>query len=118
MDLKEAIRAYQFGERAKSELLLLSQLLTFLADLPKEQREGGKRILLATMEMVRTETTFAQRSTELAEFQKAIDRISEAISLAESDQFLEASQRVGPAISAATTAAQKGWQVLNEHGLL
>ena len=118
MDPKEAIRAYQFGERAKSELLMLAQLLTFVADLPKEQQEGGKRVLLTTMENVRTETSFAMRTTGMIDFQKAIDRVSEAISLAESNQFLEASQRVGSAISAATTAAQKGWQVLNEHGLL
>jgi hypothetical protein len=118
MDTKEAVKAYQFGERAKSELLLLSQLLTVTSDLKGEERTGGKRILLTAMEVVRMETDFAFRSTELSDFQRTVDRISEAISLAESDKFFEASQPIGMAVSAATTAAQKGWQVLSDHELL
>ena len=118
MDTKEAVKAYQFGERAKSELLLLSQLLTLVADLKDAERAGGKKVLLTAMEVIRIETEFAVRSTSLADFQRAIARISEAISLAESDQFFEASQKIGTAVSAATTAAQNGWQVLSGHGLL
>jgi hypothetical protein len=118
MDTKEAVKAYQFGERAKSELLLLSQLLTVVSDLKGEVRTGGKQILLTAMEIVRTETNFAFRATSLSDFQRTVDRISEAISLAESDKFYEASQPIGMAVSAATTAAQKGWQVLSDHELL
>jgi hypothetical protein len=118
MDTKEAVKAYQFGERAKSELLILAQLLTVVSDLKGEERAGGKRILLTAMEVIRTETEFAFRATQMADFQRTNDRISEAISLAESNQFLEASQQIAMAISAATTAAQKGWQVLSDHELL
>jgi hypothetical protein len=118
MDTKEAVKAYQFGERAKSELLLLSQLLTVVSDLKGAERTGGKRIVLTAMEFIRMETGFAFRSTQLADFTRANDRISEAISLAESDKFFEASQPIGMAVSAATTAAQKGWQVLSDHELL
>jgi hypothetical protein len=70
------------------------------------------------MEGIRMETEFALRATQLSDFQRAKDRISEAISLAESDTFEEASRRIATAVSAATTAAQKGWQVLSDHGLL
>jgi hypothetical protein len=118
MDTKEAVKAYQFGERAKSELLLLSQLLTVVSDLKEKERVGGRKILLTAMELVRTETEFAFRATNLTDFQRAVDRISEAISLAESDKLFEASQPISLAVSAATTAAQKGWQVLSDHGLL
>jgi hypothetical protein len=118
MDTREAVHAYQFGERAKSELLLLSQVLTVVSDLKGEERNGGKRVLLTAMEVVRTETEFAFRSTHIADFQRAIERISEAISLAESGKFVEASQPISMAVSAATTAAQKGWQVLSDHELL
>ncbi|MDD1678277.1 MAG: hypothetical protein LUO93_03725 [Methanomicrobiales archaeon] len=118
MDIKEAVKAYQFGERAKSELLLLSQLLTLASDLKGGERVGGRRILVTAMEVVRMETEFAFRSTQLSDFQRVNERLSEAISLAESDKFLEASQPIGMAVSAATTAAQKGWQVLSDHELL
>jgi hypothetical protein len=52
------------------------------------------------------------------EFQKAINALSEAISLVESNQFDQASQKIAAAISASTTPAQEAWQVLSEHGLL
>lgn len=118
MDISDAVRAYQYGERAKSELLMLSQLLTVAGDLPDTERAGGKRILLIAMELVRTETEFAYRATTLQDFQRSVNSISDAISLTESNDFLGASLRIGASISAATTAAQNGWQVLNEHGLL
>jgi hypothetical protein len=44
--------------------------------------------------------------------------VNEAISLVESDQPDEASQKLAMAISASTTPAQLAWQELSDHGLL
>ncbi|MDH7594335.1 MAG: hypothetical protein QHG99_08320 [Methanomicrobiales archaeon] len=110
--------AYQFGERTKSELLVASQLVTFVADLREEERKGGKRVLLACLDFFRNEIAFAQRSTGMQEFNRAANSVSEAISYIESDSYSDAGRPLGNAISAATTAAQKGWQVLSEHGLI
>jgi len=118
MDTKTAVKSYQFSERAKSELILVSQLLMVLAELKGEQQAGGKRIVLALMEGVRAEIEFARRSTEQPEFQKAIGHLSEAISLVESSQPGPAGLRISEAISAVTTPAQNAWQVLTGHGLL
>jgi len=70
------------------------------------------------MESVRSELSFAQKSTGHREFSRAINSLSEAISLTESNQPEQASQKIAFAISAATTPAQEAWQVLSEHGLL
>lgn len=118
MNTKDAVQAFQYGDRAKSELLILSQLVTIAGDLPEHELAGGKRILIACMEMVRAETEFAYRATQHPDFQRVINSISEAISLAESNQFADAGHRIGASITAATTAAQRGWQVLSEHGLI
>lgn len=118
MNTKDAVKAFQYGDRAKSELLILSQLITVAGDLPEKEQGGGKRILLTCMELVRSETEFAYRSTQHPDFQRVINSLSEAISLVESNQFADASHRIGASITAATTAAQRGWQVLNEHGLI
>ena len=75
-------------------------------------------MLLMQMDATRNELQFALKSTGLGEFSKAINALSEAISLTESNQFDEASQKVAVAISASTTPAQEAWQVLSEHGLL
>jgi hypothetical protein len=118
MDLKIAVRSYQFGEKAKSELIMMSQFCIALTGFSETERAGGKRMLLMMMESVRSELQFAFKSTGQTEFSKAINALSEAISLLESNQFDQASQKVAVAISASTTPAQEAWQVLSEHGLL
>ena len=118
MDLPTAVKSYQFGERAKSGLIMVSQLCLALPGFPEQERPGGKRMLLLMMDALRNETQFAVRSTGHAEFQKAVNAISEAISLLESNQPEQASQKIASAISAATTPAAEAWQVLSEHGLL
>ncbi len=118
MDLKTAVRSYQFGEKAKSELIMVSQFCVALTGFSETERAGGRRMLLMQMEATRNELQFAFKSTGLSEFSKAINALSEAISLIESNQFDEASQKVAVAISASTTPAQEAWQVLSEHGLL
>lgn len=118
MDQKNAVRAYQFGERTKSELLVASQLIPLVAEMKEKELAGGKRVLLACLELFRTEASFAQKATGMQEFNRVVNHISEAISQLESEKFSEANRPIASAVSAATTAAQKGWQVLSEHGLL
>jgi len=118
MDLATAVKSYQFGERAKSELIMVSQLSSALTGFSAQDKNGGKRMLLMTMETVRSELQFALRSTGQNEFQKAINALNEAISLVESNQPEQAAEKIASAISASTTSAQTAWQVLSEHGLL
>jgi hypothetical protein len=118
MDLPTAVKSYQFGERAKSELIVTSQLCLALTGFPEGEKAGGRRMLIMVMESVRSELQFAANSTGQHEFQKAIQSVNDAISLMESNQPEQATQRVAAAISASTTPAQEAWQVLSEHGLL
>jgi hypothetical protein len=118
MDSKTAVSNYSYGERAKSELILMSQLSLALTGFSETERAGGRKMLLMMMESVRSELMFAQKSTGHREFTNAINSLNEAISLTESNQPEEASRKIATAISAATTPAQEAWQVLSEHGLL
>jgi hypothetical protein len=118
MDLPTAVKSYQFGERVKSELIVVSQLCSALTGFPDTQKSGGRKMLLLLMEQVRSEVVFAAKSTREREFEKAINSLNEAISLVESDQPDEAAEKLAAAISASTTPAQNAWQVLSEHGLL
>jgi len=118
MDLPTAVRSYQFGERVKSELIVSSQLCIALPSFAEQEKAGGKRMLILLLESVRSETQFAFRSTGQGEFNKAISALNDAISLVESDQPEQATQKIAQAISAATTPAAESWQVLSEHGLL
>jgi hypothetical protein len=118
MDLPTAVNSFQFGERAKSELIVVSQLCVALTGFPDTQKSGGKKMLLLLMEQVRTEVAFAEKSTGLADFGKAVNAINEAISLVEGDRPEQATEKLALAISATTTPAQNAWQVLSLHGLL
>jgi hypothetical protein len=118
MDLATAVKSYQFGERAKSELIISSQLCQALTGFSENERAGGRRMLLLLMEQVRSELQFAASSTGRPEFRKAIDLLSEAISLTESNEPDQASAKIAMAISASTTPAQEAWQVLEKNGLI
>ena len=118
MDLATAVKSYQFGERAKSELIISSQLCIALTGFSDNERAGGRRMLLMLMESVRSELQFAAKSTGQSEFIKAINALNEAISLTESNQPEQASEEIAVAISASTTPAQEAWQVLAKNGLL
>jgi hypothetical protein len=118
MDLGTAVKSYQFGERAKSGLIVCSQLCLALTGFAETERAGGRRMLLMLMESVRSELQFAAQSTGQSEFSKAINSLNEAISLLESNQPEQASEKIAAAISASTTPAQEAWQVLAEHGIL
>ncbi|HVP97376.1 hypothetical protein [Methanoregula sp.] len=118
MDLPTAVKSYQFGERAKSELIVVSQLCMALSGFADTQKSGGKKMLLLLMEQVRSEVAFAEKSTGITDFGKAINALNEAISLVESDRPEQAAEKLAAAISASTTPAQNAWQVLSEHGLL
>jgi hypothetical protein len=118
MDPSTAIKNYQFGERAKSELIVMSQLSLALTGFSEQDRTGGRKMLLMMMESVRSELAFAYKSTGHREFSNAINALNEAISLTESGQPEQASEKIARAISASTTPAQEAWQVLSENGLL
>lgn len=118
MDPKTAVKNYQFAERAKSELIMLSQLCIALPGIPEKERGGAKKMLLLTMEAVRNELQYAVHSTAHREFTNAVNSLSVAISLVESNQPEAAVEKIAAAVSAATTTAQEAWQVLADHGLL
>ncbi len=118
MDLKTAITSYQFADRAKSELIVCSQLVSAVGSFPEKERAGGKRMLIMVMEAVRAELGMALRSTEQSGFRRSTDLLSEAISLVESEQYGPATLRISEAVTGSTTVAQEAWQVLNEHGLI
>lgn len=118
MDPKTAVLNYQYGEKAKSELILASKLITGLAGFSDVEKKGGKKMVLLMLDGIRSEIVFARESTHHASFQKAVEALNVAISMVEGEKPDEAVQKVAEAISAATTVAQESWEVLAAHGIL
>ena len=110
MDLKAAVR-YQFSERAKSELIICSQLAMALPGFSDDERPGAKRMLIMVIERYGL-SPFAFREPRWRN-SGAPSTSSEAISLPESDQYGAASLKLSESISAVTTVAQGAWEVLS-----
>jgi len=118
MDPKTAVLQYQYGEKAKSELILASKLIGALTGFSDVEKAGGKKMLLLMLEDIRAEIEFAHKSTGNASFQKAIDTLGTVIAMVEGANYHEAIPKVAEAVSAGTTAAQEAWEALEGHGLL
>lgn len=118
MEPKTAVLQYQYGEKAKSELILASKLIGGLTGFSDADKVGGKKMLLLMLEEIRAEIEFAHRSTGHASFGKAIETMGTVIAMIEGANYDEAMPKIAEAISAATTAAQEAWEALSGHGLI
>ncbi|TAJ44633.1 hypothetical protein [Methanofollis fontis] len=118
MDPKTAVLQYQYGEKAKSELILASRLIAGLTGFSDADKVGGRKMLLLLLEGIRSELEFASKSTENPSFGKSIEALNGAISMVEGSNDDEAIPKVAEAVSAATTVAQESWEALVSHGLL
>lgn len=118
MDLKVALASYTAAEHLKNSLIMTSQLLATVPSYPEAERPGAARMLVSLLGVVRGDSQRAFQVTGEQPFQRAAEILSEAISLTESREFDQAAERVGGAISHATTAAQAAWGQLSSHGLV
>ncbi len=115
MNAKEAVAVYQFSERSKSELIAASQIVATLYDYKDAEKAAAKRVTTNFLELFRSNLLLGFNTTKDLNFRKAADRVSEAISRIEADEFAEASQKLGDAVSLTTTPAQEAWEFLSEH---
>ena len=120
MKAKDAVMAFQNGERLKSELMLLSHLITVCSSLKGEQRVGARLIIDQCISSIGLDLSQASRDCdeERAEFDQtrtALDQVSIYLDQGEMEQAIE---QIGCAMSAATTIASRGWQNLVQYGYL
>lgn len=118
MDLKVALASYAAAEHLKNSLITVSQLLATVPSYPEGERPGAARMLTNLLGAVRGDAQRAHQATGEVPFQRAAESLSEAISLTESREFEQAAERVGRAVSQATTVAQGAWGQLSKNGLV
>jgi hypothetical protein len=121
MKAKDAVMAFQNGERLKSELMLLSHLITACSSLKGEQRVGARLIIDQCINTIGLDLSQASRDCdeeERAEFDRtrtSLDQVSIYLDHGEMEQAIE---QIGCAMSATTTVASRGWQNLVRYGYL
>jgi len=118
MNLQTAMKTFQYAERAKSELMISSQLVIALTGFSDQEQAGGKRMLLLLMEAVRSDLQMARNASEESGFQRAAEMLGQAIGMTESMELGAASQKIGGAVAEVTTIAAHAWEILETHEVL
>ncbi|KQC04318.1 MAG: hypothetical protein APR53_10780 [Methanoculleus sp. SDB] len=118
MDLKDAVLQFSYAERAKSELIIVSALTGSLEGYKGDERTGARRMLSSVSGAVSSELAFASQATSNEDFTRAVSLLNEAMSRIDGEDYSGASETIGRAISAVTTAAQRAWQVLSDNELV
>lgn len=117
MDLRHAIRVYQFAERLKSELIIANNLIQEVSTIGDES-PGGRRVLLAYLGAVHMEADLAVNTTKSQHFASIAQNIATAADFVNLLNFPEASKATTEALTSSTSAAGEAAQILIENNLL
>ena len=117
MDLRHAIRTYQFAERLKSELIIANNLIQETSTLEQEI-SGGKRILTSYVNAVLLEANLAVNTTQSPFFGTIAEKLGLALGEIDMSNFSEATKATTEALTLSTSAAGQAAQVLLENNVL
>jgi hypothetical protein len=118
MEIKEAILALSQSEKAKSGLLMVSQLIEIYNGMPDHERHVGERFLRPLIAMIANEIHLSKKITP-PDLWASIDKsLNAALVMMNSGVLSEATYHVVQAISAVTTIGQRAMQDLIDQKLL
>lgn len=117
MDLRHAIRIYQFAERLKSELIIANNLIQETSTLTQEI-SGGKRILISYLNAVLMEANLAVNTAQSPFFQSIAEQLGLALNEIDMSNFSEATRATTEALTLSTSAAGEAAQVLMDNNVL
>jgi len=118
LDLKKAFTIYQYCERIKSELLILSGLVDEAFKVKTEEAGGAEKVIVSFFEALIGEIRIAQHSTKMNEFFDAELRLKEALGNFRLKSSKETQKSLSETVSKITTACSKAVEVLAENNLI
>jgi len=118
MDTRQAILAFSQSEKAKSALIMATQLMEIYNGLPEPEKHCAERFIRAFLGMITSEISLAKKMTP-ADMWTAVDKsLNTAFVMMNSGVLSEASYHITQAISAVTTIGQRSMQFLMDQKLL
>jgi hypothetical protein len=118
MDTRQAILAFSQSEKAKSALIMATQLMEIYNGLPEPEKHCAERFIRSFLGMITSEISVAKKMTP-ADMWTPVDKsLNTAFIMMNSGVLSEASYHITQAISAVTTIGQRSMQFLLDQKLL
>lgn len=117
MDMRHAIRIYQFAERLKSELIIANNLIQETSAMG-ENMGGGRTILTSYLNAVLLEANLAVNTAQSPAFESIAEKVGEAVGQIDRSNYAEASRIATEALTLSTGAASEAAQILIEKNML
>jgi len=118
MNSKEAIIAFSQGEKIKSGLIWINQVLELAAGLSPQDTRGAEETIKALVHMLANEILLSQKMAPDASWQEAAKHVDTALIMINSGVALDATYHLTQALSQVTGINQRSMSFLKEQALL
>jgi len=117
-DIKKVNRSFHYSERLKSNLLVAMRALDRIAKLEGIELEGGIEAMRGIFEGLGTELGIARNHLASREFNLAVTKVMEAEGHTDLYEFEKAKESLSEALSNITTLSGKYMSALKERNLV
>lgn len=118
METSQAIMAFSQSEKVKTALIGASQSLELLGALPPQEKDGARKIIRMTLEMMRQEILLARNLSGDPAWDEIEKFVSRALVMIDSGVAPEAVVHLTQALSQVTSIGHRSMTFLKEEGLL
>lgn len=118
MSVEDAILVYNYCEKIKSELIILSSLIEESSNVKDEHVEGARRIILAFFNALIGEVKTAKAVTKLEEFSKVEFNLMECLGSFNLRKIRDAHENLGKTLTAITTICHQVVETLKSKNLI
>ena len=118
MKVEDAIIIYNYCEKIKSELIILSSLIEEASNVKAENVEGARKIVLAFFNALIGEIRTAKAITKVEDFSKVEFNLMECLGSFNLRKIKDAQENVGKTLTATTTICHQAVETLKDRNLI
>lgn len=118
-EVKKAITVFNYAEKIKTNLIMVSSLLEFLSGLKEEaEAAGAEKLLAAYLNALIVEVNIAANASQVDGFRDVASKLQKAVEHLKQHNRAVVQRLVSEAISMATTHGSWAAQTLKEKNLI
>ena len=117
-EIRKAMIGFQYSEKIKSELIMASKLFEVLNSLKDAERDGAETLFAAFLDALQGEINIARNVSQIPGFEEVRLKVEEAALHVKAHEYEEALRRLSEAISLTTTSGHESAETLRDKGML